>query len=112
MSLKLQKRLAASILGCGKKRVWMDPNETNFFSLAKRAFSLRASLCSCRAFSFIFSVFLEWMASTSTRLFLKELPLSCRESWARHVVEVAEEAGGLDLGMWKEARLDGPQRDQ
>ncbi|XP_044754937.1 60S ribosomal protein L19-like [Coccinella septempunctata] len=28
-SLKLQKRLAASVLGCGKKKVWLDPNETN-----------------------------------------------------------------------------------
>eukprot|EP00382_Lankesteria_abbotti_P005540 CAMPEP_0113846708 /NCGR_PEP_ID=MMETSP0372-20130328/1459_1 /TAXON_ID=340204 /ORGANISM="Lankesteria abbotti" /LENGTH=198 /DNA_ID=CAMNT_0000815885 /DNA_START=58 /DNA_END=654 /DNA_ORIENTATION=- /assembly_acc=CAM_ASM_000359 len=27
MSLKLQKRLAASVLGCGKRRIWMDPNE-------------------------------------------------------------------------------------
>ena len=28
-SLKLQKRLAASVAGCGKNRVWLDPNETN-----------------------------------------------------------------------------------
>ncbi|XP_036027228.1 60S ribosomal protein L19-like [Onychomys torridus] len=27
--LKLQKRLASSILRCGKKKVWLDPNETN-----------------------------------------------------------------------------------
>lgn len=27
VSLKLQKRLAASILKCGKGRVWIDPNE-------------------------------------------------------------------------------------
>jgi len=27
VSLKLQKRLAASILGCGKNKVWVDPNE-------------------------------------------------------------------------------------
>lgn len=26
-SLKVQKRLAASVLGCGKKKVWLDPNE-------------------------------------------------------------------------------------
>ncbi|XP_035888952.1 60S ribosomal protein L19-like [Phyllostomus discolor] len=27
--LRLQKRLACSILRCGKKKVWLDPNETN-----------------------------------------------------------------------------------
>jgi large subunit ribosomal protein L19e len=27
VSLRLQKRLAASVLGCGKNRVWLDPNE-------------------------------------------------------------------------------------
>merc|ERR1712066_385062 len=26
-NLKLQKRLAASVLGCGKNKVWLDPNE-------------------------------------------------------------------------------------
>jgi len=25
--LKLQKRLAASILNCGKRKIWLDPNE-------------------------------------------------------------------------------------
>jgi large subunit ribosomal protein L19e len=29
VSLKLQKRLAASVLGCGKRKVWLDPNEVN-----------------------------------------------------------------------------------
>ncbi|XP_054266591.1 60S ribosomal protein L19-like [Macrosteles quadrilineatus] len=28
-TLKLQKRLAASVMGCGKKKVWLDPNEIN-----------------------------------------------------------------------------------
>ena len=27
VSLKSQKRLAAAVLKCGKKRIWMDPNE-------------------------------------------------------------------------------------
>ncbi|KNH05408.1 60S ribosomal protein [Perkinsela sp. CCAP 1560/4] len=27
-NLKLQARLAASILGCGRRRVWLDPNES------------------------------------------------------------------------------------
>ncbi|CAE7749939.1 RPL19A, partial [Symbiodinium necroappetens] len=41
MSLKLQKRLAASILGCGKNRVWLDPNETNELSMANSRFNIR-----------------------------------------------------------------------
>lgn len=32
--LRLQKRLAASILKCGKRKVWLDPNEINEISLA------------------------------------------------------------------------------
>lgn len=31
-SLKLQKRLAASVMRCGKKKVWLDPNEINEIS--------------------------------------------------------------------------------
>ncbi|XP_049324117.1 60S ribosomal protein L19 isoform X1 [Astyanax mexicanus] len=27
--LRLQKRLASSVLHCGKKKIWLDPNETN-----------------------------------------------------------------------------------
>eukprot|EP00456_Euglypha_rotunda_P081734 TRINITY_DN79_c0_g3_i2.p1 TRINITY_DN79_c0_g3~~TRINITY_DN79_c0_g3_i2.p1 ORF type:complete len:200 (+),score=24.15 TRINITY_DN79_c0_g3_i2:88-687(+) len=29
VSLKLQKRIAASVLKCGKRKVWLDPNEVN-----------------------------------------------------------------------------------
>merc|ERR1712212_828657 len=28
-AMRLQKRLASSVLRCGKKKVWLDPNETN-----------------------------------------------------------------------------------
>ena len=34
VSLKLQKRLAASILKCGRGKVWLDPNEGNEISMA------------------------------------------------------------------------------
>jgi hypothetical protein len=34
VSLKLQKRLAASVLGCGLRKVWLDPNEVNEISMA------------------------------------------------------------------------------
>jgi len=27
VSMKLQKRIASSILKCGKRKVWLDPNE-------------------------------------------------------------------------------------
>ncbi|KAL0845771.1 hypothetical protein Bca101_019017 [Brassica carinata] len=33
-ALKLQKRLAASVLNCGKGKVWLDPNEGNDISMA------------------------------------------------------------------------------
>ena len=36
VSLKLQKRLAASVLNCGLRKVWLDPNEVNEISMAKR----------------------------------------------------------------------------
>jgi len=38
--LRLQKRLAATVLKCGKKRVWIDPNETNEVALANSSKSL------------------------------------------------------------------------
>jgi large subunit ribosomal protein L19e len=34
VSLKLQKRLAASVLKCGKGKVWLDPNEVSEISMA------------------------------------------------------------------------------
>jgi large subunit ribosomal protein L19e len=34
VSLKTQKRLAASVLKCGKRRVWIDPNEADQVSQA------------------------------------------------------------------------------
>merc|ERR1711959_61317 len=34
VNLKLQKRLAASVLKCGKRKIWLDPNETNEIALA------------------------------------------------------------------------------
>ena len=44
--LRLQKRLAASVLKCGKKRVWIDPNETNEVALANSRKSLTTALFS------------------------------------------------------------------
>lgn len=34
VSLKLQKRLAASVMDCGLRKVWLDPNEVNEISMA------------------------------------------------------------------------------
>ena len=34
VALLLQKRLAASVLKCGKRKVWLDPNEVNEISMA------------------------------------------------------------------------------
>ena len=32
--LRLQKRLAAAVLKCGKKKIWLDPNEVTEISMA------------------------------------------------------------------------------
>ncbi len=32
--LRLQKRIASAVLKCGKKSLWLDPNEQNEISLA------------------------------------------------------------------------------
>jgi len=39
--LRLQKRLAATVLKCGKRRVWIDPNETNEVALANSRKNIR-----------------------------------------------------------------------
>merc|ERR1719222_843478 len=39
--LRLQKRLAASVMKCGKKRVWIDPNETSEVALANSRKNIR-----------------------------------------------------------------------
>ncbi|CAL4913260.1 unnamed protein product [Urochloa decumbens] len=40
VSLKLQKRLAASVLKCGKGKVWLDPNEVSEISMANSLYYL------------------------------------------------------------------------
>jgi len=44
VSLKLQKRLASSVIGCGKKKVWLDPNETGEISQANSRQHIRKLL--------------------------------------------------------------------
>jgi len=41
VSLRLQKRLASTILKCGKGRVWLDPNEINEISMANSRQNVR-----------------------------------------------------------------------
>nr|CBV76076.1 60S ribosomal protein L19 [Polytomella sp. Pringsheim 198.80] len=41
VSLKLQKRLAASVLKCGQRKVWLDPNETSQLSVAHSRDNIR-----------------------------------------------------------------------
>merc|ERR1711862_510600 len=41
MSMKLQKRLVASVKKCGKGRIWLDPNEVNEISMANSRFNIR-----------------------------------------------------------------------
>merc|ERR1711976_176572 len=40
-TLRLQKRLAASVLKCGKNKIWLDPNETNEISNANSRQNIR-----------------------------------------------------------------------
>jgi len=40
-SLRVQKRLASSILRCGKKKIWLDPNEANEIANANTRQSVR-----------------------------------------------------------------------
>jgi large subunit ribosomal protein L19e len=40
-ALKLQKRLAASVMKCGKKKVWLDPNEINEIANANSRQNIR-----------------------------------------------------------------------
>jgi len=39
--LRLQKRLAASVLKVGRKRVWIDPNEVSEVALANSRKNIR-----------------------------------------------------------------------
>merc|ERR1712159_276065 len=41
VSLKLQKRLASSVLKCGKRKIWLDPNEVNEISMANSRQNIR-----------------------------------------------------------------------
>lgn len=41
VSLKLQKRLASSVLGCGKRKIWLDPNEVTEIANANSRQSIR-----------------------------------------------------------------------
>merc|ERR1712188_323511 len=41
VSLKLQKRLAAEVLKCGKRKVWLDPYEVNEISMANSRQNIR-----------------------------------------------------------------------
>ena len=41
VSLRLQKRLAAAVMKCGKKRVWLDPNEASEIALATSRRSIK-----------------------------------------------------------------------
>jgi len=41
VSLKMQKRLAASVMKCGQRKVWLDPNEVNEISMANSRQNIR-----------------------------------------------------------------------
>ncbi|KAI4154230.1 MAG: hypothetical protein LQ340_001801 [Diploschistes diacapsis] len=43
-NLRIQKRLAASVSGCGKRKIWLDPNEVNEISTANSRQTIRKLL--------------------------------------------------------------------
>ena len=46
VNLRLQKRLAASVLKTGKRKIWLDPNETTEISMANSRQNIRkVSVC-------------------------------------------------------------------
>ena len=51
VSLKIQKRLAASVMKCGKGKVWLDPNESQDISMANSRMFLSFSFLSSLVFN-------------------------------------------------------------
>ncbi|EEP76014.1 60S ribosomal protein L19 [Uncinocarpus reesii 1704] len=41
VNLRTQKRLAAAVVGCGKRKIWLDPNEVNEISTANSRQTIR-----------------------------------------------------------------------
>merc|ERR1712000_109371 len=41
VNLRTQKRLASSVIGCGKRKIWLDPNEQNEISNANSRLIIR-----------------------------------------------------------------------
>merc|ERR1712046_208522 len=41
VALKLEKRLASDVLKCGKRKIWLDPNEVNEISMANSRQNIR-----------------------------------------------------------------------
>lgn len=60
VSLKLQKRLAVSVLKCGRGKVWLDPNEASEISMANSSalyyFRLDLFILFLLSLEFLFSV--------------------------------------------------------
>ena len=41
VNLRVQKRLASAVAGCGKRKIWLDPNETSEISNANSRQTIR-----------------------------------------------------------------------
>jgi len=56
--MRLQRRLAASVLKCGRTRVWIDPNETSEVALAnsRKCLSSRQNFPTTRSHWTVFVV--------------------------------------------------------
>jgi len=50
-TMRLQKRLAAAVMKCGKNKIWLDPNETNEIANANSSSYAELILHSCSSTS-------------------------------------------------------------
>lgn len=69
VSLKLQKRLAASVLKCGRGKVWLDPNEVNEISMANSRMLLFLFLYLSVGYLYSLTGFSLWPLFTSSFMF-------------------------------------------
>lgn len=82
LSLKLQKRLAASVLECGRNKVWLDPNEINEIAMANSSTSAlpRAREATC---VHVGGVAEPVLGRATQAAFCEALSLRCFITWAR-----------------------------
>jgi len=52
-TMRLQKRLAAAVMKCGKNKIWLDPNETNEIANANSSLYTACDTVQCYLYYFV-----------------------------------------------------------